>query len=73
MFPGGMVPVQVFDLGERPDPDAILALEMSENNARRDYANAEEFARAVQVLSKKGYEIKRGRRKPARARCSRCS
>lgn len=60
LFPGGAVPAQVFDLGPRPDPQDILALEVTENSARRDYTK-EEMAVAVEALRSRGYSCKRGR------------
>ena len=61
-FPDGCVPVQVFDLGEDPDHEAVLALETTENAARKNYTY-KEIARVITVLRAKGYTEKSGRPK----------
>jgi ParB-like chromosome segregation protein Spo0J len=60
LFPGGAVPANVFDLGEQPDPERVLALELTENSARQDYTE-QEVASAVDALKAAGYSCKRGR------------
>jgi ParB-like chromosome segregation protein Spo0J len=60
LFPTGEVPVNVFDLGEQPDPAAVLALELTENNARADYSDAE-IAATIDQLKASGYTCRRGR------------
>lgn len=59
-FPGSLVPARVFDLGEHPDPSAVLALELTENNARADYSDAEVTA-TIEQLKASGYTCRRGR------------
>lgn len=54
--------VQVFNLGENPDHEAVLSLETTENTARKDYTHAE-IGRVLSVLSANGRTLKRGRPK----------
>ncbi len=66
IFPGGKVSVQVFDLGDNPSQEDVLALELTENSVRQDYSDAEIVA-AHETLRRMGYNAKPGRpRKNAR-------
>jgi hypothetical protein len=60
LFPGGLVPAQVFQQVEDSDAASVFALEMTENSARLNYTD-EEVARAVEVLKTMDFTSKRGR------------
>lgn len=57
----GLVRVNQMDLDAEQEPDRALAIEISENEKRRDYTKAEIRALA-DTLAQRGYSFKRGRR-----------
>ena len=62
LFPSG-VPAMLYDIGENPDTNAVLALELTENAMRRNLS-PEERLRVLDNLRKQGHQLKRGRHKP---------
>ncbi len=59
-FPDALVPVHILDFSAADEPDRALAIELAENEKRRDYTPSEVKALADRLKSK-GYTFSKGK------------